>query len=51
MSTATIYGSVIAPKPKRFHHGIFIGFGVNYGIITNKIDIGPSFGYGFMYSF
>ena len=51
MSSATIYGSSVAPKPKRFHHGIFVGFGVNYGIITNKVDIGPSFGYGFMYSF
>lgn len=51
MTTATIYGSSIAPKRKRFHHGIFVGFGINYGIITNKVDIGPSLGYGFMYSF
>lgn len=51
MTSATIYGSSVAPKRKRFHHGIFVGFGVNYGIITNKVDIGPSFGYGFMYSF
>ena len=51
MSSATIYGSSVAPKRKRFHHGIFVGFGVNYGIITNKVDIGPSLGYGFMYSF
>jgi hypothetical protein len=51
MTSATIYGSSIAPKRKQFHHGIFVGFGVNYGIITNKVDIGPSLGYGFMYSF
>lgn len=51
MTSATIYGSSVAPKRKRFHHGIFVGFGVNYGIITNKVDIGPSLGYGFMYSF
>lgn len=51
ITSATIYGSSVAPKRKRFHHGIFVGFGVNYGIITDKVDIGPSFGYGFMYSF
>jgi hypothetical protein len=51
MTSATIYGSTIAPKPKRFHHGIFLGFGVNYGLITKSLDIGPSLGYGFTYSF
>lgn len=51
MTSATIYGSSVAPKRKRFHHGVFIGFGVNYGLITKSLDVGPSFGYGFMYSF
>jgi NOL1/NOP2/fmu family ribosome biogenesis protein len=51
ITSATIYGSSVAPKRKRFHHGIFLGFGVNYGLITKSLDIGPSLGYGFTYSF
>lgn len=51
MSSATIYGSSVAPKDKRLHHGIFVGFGVNYGLVKQNVDIGPSFGYGFTYSF
>ena len=51
ISSATIYGSSVAPKPKRFYHGIFLGFGVNYGLITKSLDVGPSLGYGFTYSF
>lgn len=51
ISTATIYGSSVAPKPKRFHHGIYVGLGVNYGFIHRQFDLGASFGYGLMYSF
>ena len=51
ISSATIYGSNIYPKEKRFHHGLSIGVGINYGIINRKIDIGPSLIYGFTYSF
>lgn len=51
ITSATIYGSSVAPKPKRFHHGIFLGFSVNYGLINKSLDVGPSLGYGFTYSF
>ena len=51
ISSVTIYGSNIYPKEKRFHHGLSIGVGINYGIINRKIDFGPSLIYGFTYSF
>lgn len=51
ISSATIYGSNVYPKKKRFHHGIQLGFGINYGIIHGKFDIGPSLAYGLTFSF
>ena len=51
ISSVTIYGSNIYPKEKRFHHGLSIGVGINYGIINRKIDFGPALIYGFTYSF
>ena len=51
ISSATIYGSNVYPKKKRFHHGLSLGFGINYGILNKKFDIGPSLIYGFTISF
>lgn len=51
VSSATVYGSTIAPKKKRFHHGLYLGFGLNYSLLARQWDFGPAFGYGFMYSF
>lgn len=51
MNSVIINGSSVKEKPKRFHHGITIGVGVHYGILNNKIDIGPGVMYGFTYSF
>lgn len=51
VTSATIYGSKIYPKPVRFHHGIHIGIGLNYGMINKTLDFGPTISYGFTYSF
>lgn len=51
ISSATIYGSNVYPKKKRFHHGLSLGFGINYGILNRKFDFGPSLIYGFTISF
>lgn len=51
MTGTVIYGSTVYPKPKRFHHGISLGLGINYGLLSKQIDIGPSLIYGFTYSF
>ena len=51
MNSAIINGSSVKEKPKRFHHGITLGVGVNYGFIHGKVDVGPSLIYGFTYSF
>jgi regulator of replication initiation timing len=51
MNSVIVNGSSIKEKPKRFHHGISIGVGVNYGILAGKLDVGPYVGYGFTYSF
>ena len=46
-----VYKSEIAKKEKHFHHGIYLGFGINYGIINKVLDVGPSFGYCVVYTF
>ena len=46
-----MYKSEIAKKEKHFHHGIYLGFGINYGIINKVLDVGPSFGYCVVYTF
>lgn len=51
MTSTTIYGSTVYPKTKRLHHGIHVGFGLNYGLINKQLDIGPSITYGLTYSF
>lgn len=48
---AVIHGSEANKKEKRFHHGIYVGFGVHYGLFGKQWDFGPSGGYGFTYSF
>lgn len=51
INSVVVMGSSVKEKEKRFHHGILVGFGVNYGLISNKFDIGPGVMYGFTYSF
>lgn len=51
ITSAVIDGSPIKAKDKRFHHGIYVGFGFNYGLFNRSWDFGPHAGYGFMYSF
>ena len=51
IESAVIDGSSVKKKEKRFHQGIFVGFGLNYGLIHQSWDLGPNFGYGFMFSF
>ena len=51
INSAVVHGSSIAKKDKRFHHGVHIGLGLHYGMIGQRLDIGPQAGYGFTYSF
>lgn len=50
-----IEGAVIdnsaVKKNKRFHHGIYVGFGFQYGLFGKQFDFGPQAGYCIMYSF
>jgi hypothetical protein len=48
---AVVHGSEANKKEKRFHHGIYVGFGIHYGMFGKQWDFGPSGGYGFTYSF
>lgn len=53
----SIYGATLSENEiknlskKRFTHGIQLGIGVHYGMISNKIDIGPYIGYGICFNF
>lgn len=51
MSTATIYGSSVAPKKKRWNFSAHGGFGVHYGLFGKAIDVGPYVGAGVSYNF
>lgn len=51
ITSMTVYGSTLYPKQKRFHHGLTVGVGLNYGVVHRTVDFGPSFIYGFTYSF
>lgn len=51
ISSAVINNSSVKKKEKRFHHGIYLGFGVQYGLFGKQWDFGPQAGYAFMYSF
>ena len=48
---AVVDGGQFLKKKKRWHFGVWIGFGQQYGLINKKIDIGPQVGVGFGYSF
>ena len=51
IKSAIIDNSPVKAKEKRFHHGIYLGFGFQYGLFGSNWDFGPQAGYGFMYSF
>jgi hypothetical protein len=51
INSAVIDGSTFHEKEKRLHHGVYVGFGFNYGMFNKSWDFGPHFGYGFMLSF
>ena len=46
---AIIDGSQFAKKKSRFGVGIYGGFGFQYGLLTQRIDLGPQLGFGVMY--
>lgn len=54
---SSIYGASLSENElknlskNRFTHGIQLGIGVHYGMISNKIDIGPYIGYGLSFNF
>ena len=49
--TAVAVENSILANNKRFHHGIYAGFGLSYGLLGKQLDVGPQLGYGFTYSF
>lgn len=51
IKSAVIDNSSVKEKEKRFHHGISIGFGFQYGLFGKTWDFGPQFGYSLEYSF
>ena len=51
INAAAIHGSDVAKKDKRFHHGLHLGFGLQYDLIGKQLGIGPQISYGFTYSF
>lgn len=51
INAAVIHGSDVAKKDKRFHYGLHLGFGLQYGLFGQHWDIGPQISYGFTYSF
>ena len=51
INSAILEGSHLNKKEKRLHHGLTLGIGLNYGLISKSLDIGPSLIYGFTYSF
>lgn len=51
MEGAVLDGSLFNPKKPRFSHGITVGIGVQYGIINQRVDIGPYIGYGISINF
>lgn len=48
---AVIDGSNLYKKKSKWNLGVHGGFGVNYGIINKKVDIGPYIGVGITYNF
>lgn len=51
IKSAVIENSSVKKKEKRFHHGIYVGFGVQYGLFGKQWDFGPQAGYALMYNF
>lgn len=51
MEGAVLDESLFNPKKSRFSHGLTIGMGIQYGIINQKVDLGPYIGYGFTINF
>ena len=51
INSAVIDNSSVKQKEKRLHHGIYVGFGVQYGLFGKQWDFGPQAGYALMYSF
>ena len=51
IKSTVIDNSSVKAKEKRFHHGISIGFGFQYGLFGKTWDFGPQFGYSLEYSF
>lgn len=51
IKSVVIDNSSVKEKEKRFHHGISLGFGFQYGLFGKTWDFGPQIGYSLEYSF
>ena len=51
ISSATVYGSTIYPKKKRWSWGLQAGFGEGYDVISKRFVVGPYMGVGVEYNF
>ena len=51
IKSAVINNSSVKEKEKRWHHGISLGFGFQYGLFGKTWDFGPQLGYSIEYSF
>ena len=51
ISSATVYGSTIYPKKKRWSWGLQAGFGAGYDVISKRFVVGPYMGAGVEYNF
>lgn len=51
INSVVINNSSVKEKEKRWHHGISLGFGFQYGLFGKTWDFGPQFGYSLEYSF
>ena len=51
ISSATVYGSNVYPKKKRWSWGLQAGFGAGYDIISKQFVVGPYAGVGIEYNF
>ena len=51
INSAVLNNSSVKEKERHFQHGIYVGFGFQYGLFGSNWDFGPHFGYGLMYNF
>ena len=51
VTSATVYGSSIAPKRKQWNFSAHAGIGVHYGLFGKAVDVGPYVGAGVSYNF